>query len=342
VKILLMRLMGLGDVASILIPAVRLVARQHPGARVHVLTHGAGGELMSLVPGVEQVHLIAPHQWPGDIGPAVQSFLNIAEQVAAHGFDRVINLDTWFMPCFLATVLQELGLDVQGNTINLPTRELFRRWQARELSQQFFEQPAHYLRSSFPNMSDWTIAWWDKYPDAGAYPDFYLRHCCGFAGQADRSLPIEPDAGFRAGAGARKIIAVSMSGSSPSKQYRNAHALRTELTRAGYFVWGQFDGSLPLRTTLARLAVTDLLVSVATSTQWLARLVGCPTLVLPGALPPSVLGAEATVDAVAPCQYCYQSHCPRRIDFACMDVPLRHIMDKVAAQLASHAGPAPA
>jgi ADP-heptose:LPS heptosyltransferase len=335
VKILLIRLMGLGDVASILIPAVRLVARQHPGARIHVLTHGAGGELMALVPGAEQVHVIAPHQWPGDIGPAVQSFLNIAEQIAAQGFDRVINLDTWFMPCFLATVLQELGLDVQGNTIGLPTRELFRRWQARELSQQFFEQPAHYLHSSFPRMSDWTIAWWDKYPDAGAYPDFYLRHCCGFDGAIDRSLSIEPDAEFRAAAEGRRIIALSMSGSSPSKQYRNAVSLQAELARAGHFVWSGFDGSLPLRTTLARLAVTDLLVSVATSTQWLARLVGCPTLVLPGALPPSVLGAEAAVDAVVACQYCYQSHCPRKIDFACMNVPVERVVTKVTLQLAS-------
>jgi hypothetical protein len=48
-----------------------------------------------------------------------------------------------------------------------------------------------------------------------------------------------------------------------------------------------------------------------------------------------VLGAEATVDPVVSCQYCYQSHCPRQIDFACMDVPLAHIMDKVAACLAS-------
>jgi ADP-heptose:LPS heptosyltransferase len=335
VKILLIRLMGLGDVASILIPAVRLVAQQHPGARIHVLTYGAGTELMGLVPGVEQVHPITTEEWPGDIHPAVQSFLGIAERVAAQGFDRIINLDTWFMPCFLARVLGELGLEVEGNMINLSTGELFRRWQARELSQEFLQQPARYLQSSFPGMTDWTVPWWNQYPDAGAYPDFYLRHCCGFAGDIDRSLSVEPDREFRAEAMGRKIIALSMSGSSASKQYRNAHALQAGLERAGHFVWSRFDGSRPLRTTLARLAVTDLLVSVATSTQWLARLVGCPTLVLPGALPPSVLGAEATVDPVVSCQYCYQSHCPRQIDFACMDVPLAHIMDKVAACLAS-------
>jgi ADP-heptose:LPS heptosyltransferase len=334
VKILLIRLMGLGDVASILIPAVPLVARQYPGARIHVLTHGAGGELMSLVPGVEQVHVIAPHQWPADIGPAVQSFLNIAEQLAAQGFERVINLDTWFMPCFLATVLQELGLEVHGNMIGLSTGELFRRWGTRELLQEFFRQPAHYLRSTFANMGDWTIPWWDKYPDAGAYPDFYLRHCCGFAGELHRSLPVEPDREFRANAAGRKVIALSMSGSSASKQYRDAPALQQALEQAGHFVWSGFDGSVAMRSTLAKLAATDLLVSVATSTQWLARLVRCPTLVLPGALPPSVLGAEATVDRVSTCQYCYQSHCPQKIDFACMDVPVEDVMNKVEAQLA--------
>ena len=69
---------------------------------------------------------------------------------------------------------------------------------------------------SFPDMTDWTVPWWNKYPDAGAYPDFYLRHCCGFAGDIDRSLSVEPDREFRAEAMGRKIIALSMSGSSAS------------------------------------------------------------------------------------------------------------------------------
>jgi ADP-heptose:LPS heptosyltransferase len=333
VKILLIRMMGLGDVASILIPAVKIVARQHPDARIHVLTYGAGAELMALAPGVEQVHPIATEEWPNEIGPAIQSFLRIAERVAAQRFERIINLDTWFMPCFLARVLQELALPVQGNSIGLSTIELFRRLQTRELSQAFLQEPAQYLASTFPNMADWSIPWWNKYPDAGAYPHFYLRHCCGFEADIDMSLPIEPDAEFRARAGGKKVIALSMSGSSAAKQYRSANALRAELERAGHHVWSQFDGSLALSAALARLAASDLLVSVATSTQWLARLVGCPTLVLPGPLPPSVLGAEATVEAVTACQYCYQTHCPQKIDFACMDVPVRHVMDKVAAQL---------
>jgi len=75
-------------------------------------------------------------------------------------------------------------------------------------------------------------------------------------------------------------------------------------------VWGRFDGSLPMRTTLARLAVTDLLITVATSTQWLARLVGCPSLMLSGAMHPATLGAEITVDRQLDCQYCCQQGCP--------------------------------
>ena len=52
-KILIMRFMGLGDVASILLPAVKLIKQQTPDAEVDVLTFGAGIELMQMVP---QVH----------------------------------------------------------------------------------------------------------------------------------------------------------------------------------------------------------------------------------------------------------------------------------------------
>ena len=51
-KILLMRMVDLGDVASILVPAVRLVQTNHPGATIDVLTHGPGVELMQRMPKV--------------------------------------------------------------------------------------------------------------------------------------------------------------------------------------------------------------------------------------------------------------------------------------------------
>jgi len=67
IKILLMRMVGLGDVASILVPAVRLVQTDHPGATIDVLTHGPGVELMQLMPEVNAVLAVSPAQWPRDL-----------------------------------------------------------------------------------------------------------------------------------------------------------------------------------------------------------------------------------------------------------------------------------
>lgn len=97
----------------------------------------------------------------------------------------------------------------------------------------------------------------------------------------------------------------------------------------GYYVWGQFDGSLPMQVCLGRLAVTDLLITVATSTQWLAKLVGCPSLMIPGAMHPRALGAELTVNQVIDCQYCCQRDCPAGRDFACTDVPIDDVVNAI-------------
>lgn len=326
---------GLGDVASILVPAVRLVQQQHPEASISVLTYGAGCELMELIPGIHSILDVTSERWPNDLDFAVQNFMDIAEFVAAQQFDRIINLDTVFMPCFLARVLKDLKLDLVGNYINLSIHDLFQKLSQRELDQAYFQEPARYLSSNFPNMADWTIPWWHKYSDAGAYPGFYLNHCCGLDGFVDISLPIAPDLEFLHQAAGKNVIALSTAGSKASKHYRASSALRRQLEQAGYFVWSQFDGSLPMASTLGRLKVTDLLVTVATSTQWLAKLVGCPSLMIPGPLPPSVLGAELVVDPVQSCQYCHQSFCPEKRDFACLDIPPEHIVAKVSTFFAA-------
>ena len=84
-KILVIRFMGLGDVASILLPAVKLIKQQMPDAEVDVLTFGAGIELMQMVPQVHAVLGVTQEQWPGDLLPAVQSFVGIGEVVLAQG-----------------------------------------------------------------------------------------------------------------------------------------------------------------------------------------------------------------------------------------------------------------
>lgn len=332
-KILITRLVGLGDVASILIPAVGFIRAAHPESRIDVLTYQAGIELMSLHGGVGDVLGISEEQWPRDVIPATQSFLEIAKLIALRGYDRIVCLDTWFMPCFLARVLKDIGMTVEGNHIDRPVAEFFEQLHGGRLPADYF-QHTNYLASTYPAMADWQKPWWLGPHGHTHYPDFYLRHCCGFNGPLDMRLPIEPDLDFRQAAQGRKIIAVSFKGSTTYKHYPHADTLIKKLQDDGHVVWGRFDGSQPMRTTLARLAASDLLITVATSTQWLARLVGCPSLMLPGAMHPATLGAEITVDQVVDCQYCCQQDCPAGRNFACTDVPVHAVMEKLRAFLA--------
>ena len=330
-KILIIRFMGLGDIASILLPAVRLVRQQAPDAEIDVLTYGAGVELMQLVEDLHAVLGVEPEQWPGDLVPAMQSFSRIADLVAAQGYERIINLDTWFMPCFLARLLLDAGLPLEGNYINHPVAHFISLLQTGQLSQSYFEGTA-FLASSYPAMAQWCAPWWTQ-GETHSYPEFYLNHCCGLAGELDFSLPVAADEAFLAAAAGRKIVALSTSGSAANKHYPFAAELQQQLQAAGFVVWSQFDGSLSMAECIGRLKVTDLLVTVATSTQWLARIAGCPSLMLPGSLPPSLLGAELTVPQLTDCQYCASTSCAQRVPFACMAVPVVQVMALVKQQL---------
>lgn len=333
-KILLIRMMGLGDVASILIPAVHMMHQRYPAAKVDVMTYRAGNELMMLVPRVHAMLPVESSQWPEDLLPAADSFLKIAEVVMAQDYDLIINLDTWFMPCFMAQALFEAGLPVQGNHLNCSVAEFFQKLRQGVLTQAYFQLPEHYMASTFPHMQDWTKPWWQMYPEAGSYPEFYLRHCCGFPEAFRMELDVMADSALLGQADGRRIVALSMSGSKPGKQYPHAAKLRQLLQQAGYLVWSQFDGSAGMPVTLGRLKVTDLLITVPTSTQWLAKLVACPSLMIPGALPPAVLGAELTMEPVLPCQYCFQSSCVEGRNFACMAIAPEQVLQKAHAWLA--------
>ena len=92
------------------------------------------------------------------------------------------------------------------------------------------------------------------------------------------------------------------------------------LEKSGFHVWSRFDGSQHILKTLQMLRSTDLVVTVATSTQWLAQAVGTPSLVIPGCLPPQVLGAELSVENTAKCQYCVKEPCPENKNYECMSV----------------------
>lgn len=84
-----------------------------------MLTYGAGVELMQLMDEVHAVLGVAPEQWPGRIcSQRCKALPGDCRGGAGPGLgDRIINLDTWFMPCFLARLLLDAGANVEGNYI---------------------------------------------------------------------------------------------------------------------------------------------------------------------------------------------------------------------------------
>jgi ADP-heptose:LPS heptosyltransferase len=319
-RILLIRMMGLGDVACILLPAVRHFRRQHPMAQIDVLTFGAGADLMRLDPEVRTVHALQTSDWPDDLATAVPRFLKMAEQLTLQSYDQVVNLDTWFMPCFLAQVLHELGLRVDGNRLKWSTTDFFSAWRTRRLDPAMLRFPEQYLSSNFPGVAEWHRPWWLGSRGQTDYASFYLTHVCGFPASDPVTLQHPCDANWMEQTKGRPIVALSTKGSREAKRYPHHDALQQALTHAGYYVWSQFDGSIPMKVTLGRLGASTLLITVPTSTQWLARLVNCPSLMIPGAIPPHVLGAESTIAAVTSCQYCLQTDCNQPNRYACLDV----------------------
>jgi len=331
-RILLIRMMGLGDVAAILVPAVRLIRRRHPAARIDVMTFEAGTQIMERVAEVTDILSVTRAQWPDPLPEAMRSAAALAEQIARRGYDRVINFDTWFFPCFLARLVMEAGIPVEGNYARLPTRDFLAALAAGQLTQAYFGDQGGHAASSFPHMADWVLPWWPRFPDWPAYPHFFLGHCCGLDGALDFSLPATPDPAVCAAAGGQPVVALCLTGR--KLRYPSAEPLVAGLERAGIRVWsGGFAPGVPIGTALDGLKACDLLISVVTSAQWLANAVGCPTLLIPGPLAPRHLGVEAAAAPVIDCQYCGETVCPRGLDFPCLAVPPEALVARARAML---------
>jgi len=325
-KTLIIRLLGLGDVANILIPAARMIRAKDPSSTVDVLTYGAGVELADLCPEISDVLAVDKEQWPDDPLKAVASFSSLAFFLTQREYDEIYCIDTWFMPCFLATYLREIGLNVQGNFISKDTLEITQSIIAGNADPSYF-QGTNYLKSTFSNMESWKGKWWDIYPEYENYAHFFLLHCCSLQGKYDMNLDVEVDKNLSEIALDKKIIAVSHAGSGKNKVYTNYVELINTLEKSGVHVWSRFDGSQPILKTLQMLRSTDLVVTVATSTQWLAQAVGTPSLVIPGCLPPSVLGAELCVESHVKCQYCVKEPCLENQDYECMKIDPALLVD---------------
>lgn len=283
-KILVVRLLGLGDVTCIGIPGSRYIEKQFPDAEITFLTHGVGKDIINLANPNMSVINIEKGDWPDDLIPAMQTFLLLARDIIGQEFDLIINLDTWFMPCLMTRFLKDAGVPVQGNYLNISIEQLLQRGGAQQLNQEYVHDPAKYMASTFSNMSAWHKPWWleEPLPELG-YPEFYLKSCCGFTEMdMDMSIDVEPNPVLAKTQNNKKVIALNCKARTEERNYPYEKALKKQLEKAGFYVWSGFDGKDSIKKTLSKLKATDLLISVPSAPQWMAKSVGCASFIISG------------------------------------------------------------
>jgi hypothetical protein len=288
-KILLIKMIEVGDVCCIGVPAMRHIKRLYPEAELHFLTYAAGAEFISLAEPDVSIMTLPKDSWPDDILAAMEAFLGLAEEIVGVGYTNIINLDTAFMPCFLARFLKDAGETIEGNYLSVSLQHLIEQIQNQSLSADYVNNASVYMQSSFFTMSRWNTNWWEGalIPDSG-YPEYFLRHCCSYHNiEMDYSIEVEPDKTLKKRQQSKKVIALSF-----AKEGVDPYAsLANKLVTAGFEVW-KVDPNTPHTHLLEKLKATDLLVAVPGAEQWYANAVGCPALIVCGEMDPKILMPE--------------------------------------------------
>lgn len=290
-KILIIRMLGLSDVTCIGIPAIRHFKSKFPEAEIHFLTYAEGKEMISLAEPKIKVKFMEQGAWPDDFLLSVEAFLGLAEDIIGEAYTQIVNLDTWFMPCFLARFLKDVGEPVVGNYVGMSLQQIIDQFQTQTLNAEYVNDPSEYIESSFFSMPRWHSPWWEfgTLPDYG-YPEFFLRFCCGFGDiDMDMSVKVTANDKLEKLRKRKKVVALATHARTQDRIYPHGAKLEILLKKAGYEVWTGFDGSIAMRKTLAKLKASDLLVTVPSAPQWLATAVGCPSLVISGDVDPRTL-----------------------------------------------------
>jgi ADP-heptose:LPS heptosyltransferase len=297
-KILIIRMLGLGDVACIGVPSVRHIKRKHPNAQIHFLTYAAGFEIMALAEPQVKTFGLKEGEWPEEIIHAMEVFIGLAQIIIGEAYTKIINLDTVFMPGFLSRFLKDAGEPVEGNYIGLPISDLIEQFQNQTLQATFVNDPSHYLQSTWFSMMRWHTTWWEsEYLPERGYPEFYLRTCCGWQDiNLDMQIQVSQNKQIAKKGKSKKVIALATEASKTEFSYQRADQLREALEAAGFEVWSKFDGSQSMRQTLAMLKSSDLLMSVPSAPQWLATSVGCPVMIISGNVDPRTLMPDYATD----------------------------------------------
>ncbi len=302
-KVLLIRMLSSPDVCAIGLPVLRYFQKNNPQAEIHFLTFGDGAELIKLAEPSVQVKHLTQQQWPDDFFLAMESFLGLAEEIIGEGYSQIVNLDTTFMPCFLARFLADTAEPVSGNYLNMSVQQLLQQVQEKSLQAEYVNSPQAFMASSFVNMHKWHGHWRQfdtKYQ--GGYPDFYLNKCCGLVDdKLDQTIIVSGDKRLAKKGKANKVIGLCFGQSDDGYLYPYVSGLKKLLEQKGFVVWIDPDVKDDIRSLLKMLKSSDLMLCKPSGNRWYAQAVDCPALLISGASEPALLMPEFATDPVSPC-----------------------------------------
>jgi ADP-heptose:LPS heptosyltransferase len=302
-KVLIIRMLSSADVCAIGLPVLRYFKKTLPDADIHFLTFGDGAEMIRLAEPSLKVKHVTQSQWPDDFFLAMESFLGLAEEIIGETYNQIINLDTTFMPCFLARFLADASEPVSGNYLNISVQQLLQQVQDKSLQAEYVNSTATFMASSFANMHKWHGRWWQNEAEyEGGYPEFYLTKCCGLADDnLDLSIVVSPDKRLIKKAKTNKVIGLCLSQSDDGYLYPHDDRLKKLLEQKGFVVWTEQDAKQNIRSLLKMLSASDLMVSKPSGYRWYAQAVNCVTLLISGHSEPALLMPEFATDPVSLC-----------------------------------------
>ncbi|MGK0304335.1 MAG: ADP-heptose:LPS heptosyltransferase [Gammaproteobacteria bacterium] len=302
-KVLLVRMLSSADVCAIGLPVLRYFQKTLPEAELHFLTFADGAELIKLAEPRVQVKHITEQQWPDDFFLAMESFLGLAEEIIGENYSKIVNLDTTFMPCFLARFLSDAGEPVSGNYLNMSVRQLLHQVQDKSLQADYVNSTQAFMASSFVNMHRLHSRWW-QYETVyeGGYPEYYLSRCCGLVDdKLEQSIVVSADKRLAKKAKDKKVIGLCFAQSDDGYLYPYADRLKKLLEQKGYVVWSDIEAKQDIRSLLKMLSATDLMVCKPSGNRWYAQAVDCATLLVSGNSEPALLMPEFATDPLSPC-----------------------------------------
>jgi ADP-heptose:LPS heptosyltransferase len=302
-KVLLIRMLSSGDVCAIGLPVLRYFQKTLPDAEIHFLTFGDGAELIKLAEPNVQVKHLTQAQWPDDFFLAMDSFLGLAEEIIGETYSQIVNLDTTFMPCFLARFLADAGEPVSGNYLNMSVQQLLQQVQDKSLQTDYVNSTQAFMASSFVNMHKWHGRWWQFDTEyEGGYPEFYLTKCCGLVDDnLQQTIVVNADKRLVKKAKSNKVIGLCLSQTDDGYLYPYAERLKKLLEQKGFVVWSDNDAKQDIRSLLKMLSASDLMVCKPSGYRWYAQSVDCATLMISGVSEPALLMPEFATDPVPPC-----------------------------------------